>query len=159
MKIGIVTFEISNIGGIATHASHTYKCLKKAGIETDLILIKSSNVKYSEEKVNEGATSSSLTTGGIVMSVHDKHLESTCAKLDQYDILFYTHACIHDEKANWLDIYKLKNPKHIVTISDVYWDKFYPYFDEAIPHIHKFLATNSAAQEYLSTIKYISQNY
>jgi hypothetical protein len=152
-SVGIVTFEISNIGGIATHASHTYKCLKKAGVETDLILLKQTNIELTEEEVREGATSSSLTTGGIVMSIHNKHVEKTCERLNKYDILFYTHACIHEEDANWLSIYKLKNPKHIVTISDIYWDKFYPYFDEAIPYITKFIATNAAAQEYLSLVK------
>ena len=155
IKVAIVTFEISNIGGIATHASHTYKCLKRYGVDTDLVLLKKSNTKPFVKDVEEGFTSSSLTTGGVVMSIHDKFIDETCEFLNNYDIIFYTHACIHDEKTNWLKIYELKNPKHIVTISDVYWDKFYPYFDEAIPHITKFLATNSAAQEYLQTVKYI----
>jgi len=50
-------------------------------------------------------------------------------------------------------VYQLKKPKHVVVISNVYFEKFYPYFKKALPYIHNIIATNYAVKNYLDKIK------
>ena len=155
MKVAIVTFEISKIGGIATHAWELFKVLQQHGVDVEQVYLKHS---YSTQKAlynNMKTKKSTFKLGGTQLSLSKKTLKQTLYYLDQFDILFFTHACIHEEDSNWLDVYKL-GKTNLVCISDIYWNKFYPYYDKVIPYVTKFYPTNAAVKNYLKKNKNIN---
>lgn len=83
------------------------------------------------------------------MSVDYKNLNWTLNFLDKrYNTFLFLTACIHNDNTGWLSVFQLKK-KNIVVISDVYYDKFYPYFNKAFVFIDKLFATNRAVKNYL----------
>ena len=155
-KIAIITFEISKIGGIATHAWELYKILKKKNIDVEMIYIKQTHDHIQSTVPYCRAIPSNFKLGGTILSLSKQTLKQSLYYLEQFDTLFFTHACIHEEQANWLEVYKLKR-NNLVCISDIFWTDMYPYFDKAIPYVNKFFASNAAVKRFLEKKKLKSE--
>lgn len=150
-RIAIIIWDIGQIGGIATHAQETKKVLDEFGISNDVIILNDKSRPYKLEKFRIEAKDKTFKVRGIELSVKRENLLNTLSFLSKrYDVLFHTTACIHNDKSGWLGVYLLKK-RHVVVISDVYYDKFYPYYKQALRYIDKIYATNQAVKNYLDS--------
>jgi len=155
MKVAIIVWELSQLGGIATHAVETKKILTKSNIDSDIIILTNKDRAFKIDKQEIETTEKLLKIKGIELSVKKKNLKMTLNFLNNYDILFHTTACLHKDNG-WLAVYKFIKKRHIVVISDVYWNDFYRHFDKAMKYVYKFYATNEAVRKYLKKEKGIN---
>lgn len=153
-KIAIIVWDIGSIGGIATQALDFKKIFDIKNIFSNIILLTDKKRPYKIASTEIIAKDQQFQLKGIELSVHFDNINKTLKYLNQYDIFIHTTACVHNDASLWQGVYALKK-KHIVIISDVYWDKYYPYFDYAIPYISKIFATNRAVKNYLKEVKKI----
>ena len=152
-KVAIIVWDMGQIGGIATRAMETKRALDWAGIKNDIIILTDKERPYLIRQARIETRGGSFTIQGVELSVKKKNILKTLNFLDKnYDILFHITACIHDNQTAWLLVYALKK-RQVVVISDIYWNDFYPYFDEAKKYIDKIYATNQAVKNYLEKEK------
>ncbi len=150
--IAIIVWDIGQIGGIATQAVEIKSLLDRNGINNDIIILNDKVKSFRFLKQFDFKDIFGL--GGIELSIRKEHILKTLKYLENYDILLHTTACIHNPNLPWWAVYELRK-KQIVIISDVYWNKYYPYFDRVISYVTKFLATNQAVKNYLKKEKNI----
>ncbi|MFA5777627.1 MAG: glycosyltransferase [Parcubacteria group bacterium] len=149
MKIAIVVFNLSQIGGIATRACSTNNLLKGLGhtCHTFKIFDAKKNFKIKEPKIIGKGKNFKIECGEL--SIHVDKIKETMRILDGYDYIIFTHPCPHGSENNlWRLLYRTK-PKKIVTVSDIYWNDYYREFDDMIPYVDKFIANNGTIRKFL----------
>ncbi len=154
-RIGIIVWDIGQIGGIATQAIDFKKVFDYFQIPNDIIILNDKKVPGKIEESRIEANGKTFKLRGVELSVDFSNLNVTLNLLNErYDILLHTTACIHNDNTGWLAVYGLRK-RNIVIISDVYWEKFYPYYYKAVHFVDKFFATNKAVKNYLKADKNI----
>lgn len=152
-KVAIIIWDISCIGGIATQAMDFKRVFDEFGIKNDIIILKDTHVPFLINNFEIVTDLKNFKVKGIELSIREENIKKTAIFLKRrYTTLIHATACIHNDSLPWDIIYRL-GLKNIVIISDVYWNKYYPYFDKVLPFIKKIYATNYGVKNYLGKEK------
>lgn len=136
MKIAQLLPDIPNLGGLATRTFEQHQIFNFIkDVEADFFKITKKQTNDFEEKdLTIKNTQYGLSLSQYEVSYNSKMLEQSIKKLNEYDILWFNHACPHTNTEGekdatlWMDLYRKTKGKKVVIISDVYFDKYYPWF-------------------------------
>lgn len=136
IRIAQLLPDIPNLGGLATRTFEQHQIFNfMKGVESDFFKItKKQTNDFEEKKISIKNTQYGLSVKQYEVSYNSKVLKESIKKLNEYDILWFNHACPHintekeKDSTLWMELYKSTKPKKVVIVSDVYFDKYYPWF-------------------------------
>jgi len=136
IRIAQLLPDIPNLGGLATRTfeqSHVFNFIK--GVESDFFKItKKLKNDFEPKKISIENTQYGLSLRQYEVSYNSKVIKESIKKLNEYDLLWFNHACPHTNTEGekdaelWMELYRSTKPKKLVVISDVYFNKYYPWF-------------------------------
>jgi len=147
MKIAQLLPDIPNLGGLATRTfeqSQVFNSMKDVECDFFKITKKKTN-DFEPKEIELKNTQYGLSLHQYEVSYNEKVLKESIKKLNEYDLLWFNHACPHinteGEKGAelWMSLYKETKPKKLVVISDVYFDKYYPWFLNVVDSVTTIL--------------------
>jgi len=147
MKIAQLLPDIPNLGGLATRTFEQWKLFNSMkDCECDFFKItKKKTNDFEKKKAILKHTQYGLSLHQYEVSYNSSVIKDSIKKLNNYDILWFNHACPHintvGEKDSelWMDLYHKTKGKKLVVISDVYFDKYYPWFLNVVDSVTTIL--------------------
>jgi glycosyltransferase involved in cell wall biosynthesis len=144
IKIAQLLPDINNLGGLVTRTFEQDKIFNSIkGVESDFFKLTTKKTNsFQEKKLTLKSSQYGLSLDQYEVSYHPKLLKESIKKLNEYDILWFNHACPHinledkEDSSLWMEFYRQTKGKKAVVITDVYFDKYYPWFLNAIENVH-----------------------
>ena len=135
MKVAQLLPDIPNLGGLATRTYEQHKIFNSIkNVESDFFKItKKLKNSFEPKKLELKNTQYGLSLSQYEVSYNSKVIKETIKKLNEYDILWFNHACPHintegeKDAELWMNLYTETKPKKVTIISDVYFEKYYPW--------------------------------
>jgi len=144
MKIAINLFDISKIGGIMTVHTELKNGLQKNGHVVDDYWI-SLNTTRLPERTSLPEEMRKCT--GILGFLKSEWITEYKRKMEEYDIIIFTHPCPTEascESRKWQELY-IPEKRNIVIWHDPIWKDHYPWIQEVFPKIDKIACIQEKA--------------
>jgi len=142
MEIGLIVFEISKIGGIATVHKRV-----KTGLINNGHNVTDYFVTLNKSKLPEKTPIDTDKTLGFMS---DELLNEAKAELKEKDLLIFSHPCPTKNKAfdstRWMDFYKL-GTKNISIAHEPFIEQYYPWFLDVKEYVHGIACVQQKAYD------------
>lgn len=154
MKIAQILPDIPNLGGLATRTFEQHKIFNSLkGIKADFFkMTRRQKNLFEKTDIEINETKYGLSVSQYEVSYNSKVIKESLKKLNEYDILWFNHACPHigietskeKDPELWMKFYTDTKGKKVALATDVYLDKYYPWFLNVVPNVTLILGTGHA---------------
>jgi hypothetical protein len=158
MNVALILFPISAEGGLSTRVLSTIRAFQAEGHNATFFRIAYSDKSHRAimKDVQVRPTPSGMRVEQGWLSITDAKLRETIAILNSFDLIMFVHPCPHFSDtqkavANWPALYRDTKPPKVVTFSDVYMDKYYPWIT-SVRDLFTPLSNNNGIQNHLARI-------